>query len=54
MLILIHDAVEHLKASSNLVVGEERVLDNPDGPNRGDNGSNWLLYTSRSGQPYLF
>jgi hypothetical protein len=54
MLILIHDAVEHLKASSNLVVGEERVLDNPDGPNRGDNGSNWLLYTSRSGQPDLF
>jgi hypothetical protein len=26
----------------------------PKGPNRGDNGSNWLLYTSRSGGPGFF
>jgi hypothetical protein len=27
---LIHDAVELLKASSNVVVGEERALDGPE------------------------
>src|SRR5215211_1305271 len=39
-----------LQCPCSRVAGSRR----PKGPNRGDNGSNRLLYTSRSGRPNLF